>query len=142
MRRRGIARRLVFQDEDDSLLLGFGGSLAQLFIHGIAIRRLILEAPEIETADAIGTERFGHGDRTLKNFVLLVHGVVGVEALGLTVLRFWGAGPVDLEQWTRDVGNSELKFSQQAAALGHIFFIESDDVLFPHAAELDPSHTE
>src|SRR3954452_24662401 len=74
---------LVFQNKDDSLLLGFGRSLAQLVIDCGAVGRLIVEAPEIEAADALGSERLGHLDGALEDFVLLAKGEAGVEALRL-----------------------------------------------------------
>ena len=139
---RGVTRGLIFQNEDDSLLLGFGGSIAELVVNGIAIGSLIVEAPEIEAAHALRTEGFGHRDGALEDFVLLSQREVGVETLGLAVFRLWRTRPIDLEERAGDVGDLELIFVEQAAGFRDFFFVEADDVLVPHAAQLDPFHAE
>jgi predicted enzyme related to lactoylglutathione lyase len=96
--RRGIARRFIFENENHIFLRCFFCSVAQFFIHGRAIRCLILEAPKIEKADAVGIENLGQLDAALEHFILLFERKVGVELIALrTELRWGRPRPVDLE---------------------------------------------
>ena len=50
----GIARHLVFKHEDDFVFRGGCSGFVQLGVDGVAIWLLIVEAPEVEEAHAIG----------------------------------------------------------------------------------------
>src|SRR5882762_583418 len=78
-RSRGIASRLIFENQNHILLGCFFSRVLQLFIHGRPIGRLVIEPPEIETANAIGLERLCQLNAALKYFVLLLKREVGVE---------------------------------------------------------------
>ena len=64
------------------------------------------------------------------------------KLFGLAELRFRRARPIDLEQRAGDVGDFQVVFLENAACLGDLFLVEADDVLLPHSAQLDPSHSE
>src|SRR6266478_724179 len=139
--RRGIARRFIFENENHIFLRCFFCSVAQFFIHGRAIRSLILEAPEIEKADAVGIESLGQLDAALEHFVLLLKREVCVELIALrTELRWGRPRPVHFEKRAGDIGYAQLVFFQDAASLVDFPGIKFQEVLIPHSPELHPFH--
>src|ERR1700722_11277247 len=103
----------------------------------------VVEAPEIEAADAVGVEGFGEGDAAVKDVGLLVESEVGLELVALGAeLGLRGTGPVDFEQWTGDVCDPELKFFEDAASFGDFLRVEAEEIFVPHAAKFNPLHAE
>src|SRR5258708_14969455 len=82
-RGRAVASRLIFQKQNYVFLGRLFRGAAQFFIHGRAIWRLILEAPEIEETHAVGVEGLRQFDAALEDFVLLLERKVGVKLAAL-----------------------------------------------------------
>src|SRR5260370_41465038 len=79
----GITSGLIFEDQNHILLRRFLGGVPQLFVHSRSIRPLIIQPPEIETADAIGLERLSQLNASLKHFILLLKRKVSVDLTSL-----------------------------------------------------------
>ena len=92
--------------------------LLQLVIHRFAIGGLIIEAPEVKAADAVGGELFGQFDGAIENFTLLVVGKVRVKLIVFRAeLRFRRAGEVHFEERAGDIGDAQAcSFSRMRCA--------------------------
>src|SRR5712671_2692719 len=103
----------------------------------------IIQAPEIEAAHAFRLKRLCQSDAALENFALLVEREVGVERSTLrAVFRFRCTRPINFEEWAGDIGHAQLVFFENAPRLRDFLGVEIQDVLVPHAAQLDPLHAE
>src|SRR5262252_9420687 len=67
----GIACRFVFQQQDDTGLTSRFRCMLQLLIHFGAIRPLVIEAPKIKAANAIGAEDLSELNTSLEHISLL-----------------------------------------------------------------------
>src|SRR5271165_2132542 len=137
-----IESGIVFQKQGDALLAGFISCFQKFFVDRGTIWLLIFQAPEIEAAHAIGLEGLCQLDGTLEHFILLIECEVGVKISMHAVFRRGSTFPFDLEERTGDIGYAQSVFLDNAAGLGNFVCVEVEDVLVPHAAELDPLHAE
>src|SRR6266571_3809105 len=80
---RGVASRLIFENQNHIFLGRLFSGTPQFFIDGRAIRRLIIKPPEIEEAHAIGIEGLCQLDAAFKNFILLLESKIGLELIAL-----------------------------------------------------------
>src|ERR1700730_4033576 len=136
-----VACQLIFQDQDHTLLACFVGRVHQLLIDGRTIGRLILEAPEIKEADAVGTECPRQFDTPLEHFILLLKSKVSVELITLgAVFGFGRARPIHLEQRTGDVGDAQIVLFQNTPCFLDFFCVQIQQVFVPHAPQFDPIH--
>src|SRR5262249_38224768 len=102
-----------------------------------------IEPPKIKAAYAIGLECPSQLDAALQDFILLIKGKIGVELIALGAeLRLGGARPVYFEEWARDIGHAQTVFLQNPARFLYFLGIQAEHVFVPHAAQLDPAHTE
>src|SRR6266481_7420738 len=79
----GITSGLILENQNHILLRRFFGGVPQLFVHSRSISPLIIQSPEIETADAIGLERLSQLDTAFQHFILLLKRKVCVELIAL-----------------------------------------------------------
>src|ERR1700687_509343 len=138
----GITSSFIFENQNHVLLGCFFGGIPQLFIHGRTIRRLIIESPEIEETDAIGMEGLGQLNTALEHFVLLLESEIVMALIVLrTELRLGCAWPVHLEERAGNIRHPQLVFFQDAARFIDFLGIQFEQVLVPHATQLDPTHS-
>ncbi len=115
-----------------------GGLLKEL-VDGGAVRLDIVDAPEVEAADFVGVEAFGESNGALEHLVLLLKAdLVGAVHVFLgAVLRVRGAGPVDLVEGARDVGDLEAVFGENLLRVGQLGVGGGLEVLAVDVAQLD-----
>ena len=105
----GVAGHFVFEQQDQIFLGATLRGLLELGVDGGAVGSGIVEAPEIEAADALGFESLGEGDAALEKFVLCVGIEVCVELIAAFALAGdRRAGPIGFEEWAGDVGDAQF----------------------------------
>jgi len=119
----------------------FGG-LAQLLVHGIPIRLLIVDAPEVEATDAVGGEGPSEFDAVREERILLREILGSMKLIALLRLFARGARPVDFVERAGDIGDTQAVLLQNAIGFCDLAGVEVGDVLVPHAAQLDPVEAE
>src|SRR5258708_23376170 len=67
-----VACEFVLEHQNHALLARLASRLLQLFVDGRAMRRRIIEPPEIEASDAIRMESFCQLQAALQHFILLL----------------------------------------------------------------------
>src|SRR4029077_12183828 len=80
----GVAGSLVLENQDKAKSADFFGLLLQPSVEALPIRNLVIESPEVETANAIGGESLGQRNGAVEDFALLLVSEARVE---LIVLR-------------------------------------------------------
>src|SRR5258706_13979139 len=66
-----VTGKLVFEQQNDSLLVCIFGGLPKRVVHCRAIWGRVVKPPEVETPDPIRSQGFTDCDRSLKNLCLL-----------------------------------------------------------------------
>ena len=74
-----VAGKFIFYNENQTRLAYFLGSVLQLFVYRLTIRRLVLQAPEIETADAVRRQLFRDLNAAVENSILLLESKIRIE---------------------------------------------------------------
>src|SRR5438093_689036 len=141
--RRRVARQLVLERERDALPADLDRRLAHAIVDRFSVRRLIVEAPEIEDANVSRVESPGEVHGALDQLVLLLVGEVGAE---LRVLgaerRFRRAGPVGLEDWRCDLRDAQVVLRENGLGFGDVMRVPAHDVLVVHRTKLDQPEAE
>ena len=132
---------IVFEEQSNSFLPRLGGCVQQLLIDRGTVGSGIIQPPEIKAAQAFCAKGFGHFNSAFQDFVLLGEREIRFEIVRFAVLRARSSGPVRLKQRTRDVGDAQLVFFENALRFLNLRGIQVHDVLVPHTTQLDPLHT-
>ena len=140
---RRVARQLVLERERDGLLPDLDRCLAHAIVDRFSVRRLVVEAPEIEDSDVSRVESLGEVHGAFDQLVLLPVGEVGAE---LRVLgaerRFRRAGPVGLEDCRCDLRDAQVVLRENGFGFGDVMRVPAHDVLVVHRTKLDQPEAE
>ncbi len=103
---------------------------------------MIFQAPEIETADAVGLKLFCEFDAAAKHIVLLGKAEVRVKLVALRAeFGCRRAGPIHFEERAGDIGNAQFILCQDALRFGDFLGVQIENVFIPHSTKLDPRHS-
>src|SRR5436305_3771710 len=67
-----VVGKFIFYNENQTRSTYFLGCVLQFFVYRLTMRRLVLQAPEIEAADAVRRGRFRDLNAAMENFILLI----------------------------------------------------------------------
>ncbi|WP_433969262.1 hypothetical protein [Tunturiibacter gelidiferens] len=114
------------------------GRSAEFLVDRCAVGSDVIQAPEVEAANLVGLELFGERDGTSEDVVLLLVGGLGgpVEVSLGAVLGLGGPGPVDFEEWARDVRDLEAVLRENLLSFGYLGVGDGLEILTPHLAQL------